>query len=96
MICSPLLKSIVDFGKQTQCNILDGPQQISGATCARLAAKFVFLSTHWLPRILPLPGSSFLQQTLSTGYPRLLRLFHEFFAKIAVHTDAIYSEAYQR
>ncbi len=26
----------------------------------------------------------FLQQTLSTGYPRLLRLFHEFFAKIAV------------
>ncbi len=31
----------------------------------------------------------FLQQTLSTGYPRLLRLFHEFFAKIAVHTDTL-------
>ncbi|KAG9316298.1 hypothetical protein JVU11DRAFT_2329 [Chiua virens] len=32
-------------------------------------------------------GSSFLQQTLTSGYPKLLRLFHEFFASIAVHTD---------
>ncbi|CAE7222027.1 unnamed protein product [Rhizoctonia solani] len=36
-------------------------------------------------------GSTFLQQTLSTGYPRFLRLFHELFAKIAVHTDTIYT-----
>ncbi|KAF5389498.1 hypothetical protein D9757_004352 [Collybiopsis confluens] len=35
-------------------------------------------------------GSSFIQQTLSTGYPRLLRLFHEFFGKIAVQTDTVY------
>ncbi|KAJ3847965.1 Golgi transport complex subunit 5-domain-containing protein [Lentinula lateritia] len=40
-------------------------------------------------------GSSFIQQTLGTGYPKLLRLFHEFFAKIAVHTDTIYSPANQ-
>ncbi|KAL4267054.1 Conserved oligomeric Golgi complex subunit 5 [Pleurotus pulmonarius] len=40
-------------------------------------------------------NSSFLQQTLSTGYPRLLRLFHEFFAKIAVHTDTIYTHKFQ-
>ncbi|KZT26804.1 hypothetical protein NEOLEDRAFT_1177385 [Neolentinus lepideus HHB14362 ss-1] len=40
-------------------------------------------------------GSSFIQQTLSTGYPRLLRLFQEFFAKIAVHTDTVYSQASQ-
>ncbi|TFK54291.1 hypothetical protein OE88DRAFT_1654898 [Heliocybe sulcata] len=40
-------------------------------------------------------GSSFLQQTLSTGYPRLLRLFQEFFAKIAVHTDTVYSSTAQ-
>ncbi|KAJ7497111.1 Golgi transport complex subunit 5-domain-containing protein [Mycena latifolia] len=40
-------------------------------------------------------GSTFLQQTLSTGYPRLLRLFHQFFAKIAVHTDTIYIQTYQ-
>ncbi|KAH7875165.1 Golgi transport complex subunit 5-domain-containing protein [Lentinula edodes] len=40
-------------------------------------------------------GSSFIQQTLSTGYPKLLRLFHEFFAKIAVHTDTIYSPTNQ-
>ncbi|KAH9485273.1 Conserved oligomeric Golgi complex subunit 5 [Psilocybe cubensis] len=40
-------------------------------------------------------GSSFLQQTLSTGLPRLLRLFHEFFAKVAVHTDTIYSDTFQ-
>lgn len=41
-------------------------------------------------------GSSFMQQTLSTGYPRLLRLFHEFFAKIAVHTDTVYVHSHQR
>ncbi|KAJ7039234.1 Golgi transport complex subunit 5-domain-containing protein [Mycena alexandri] len=40
-------------------------------------------------------GSTFLQQTLSTGYPRLLRLFHRFFSKIAVHTDTIYIQTYQ-
>ncbi|KAF9484491.1 hypothetical protein BDN70DRAFT_825599 [Pholiota conissans] len=40
-------------------------------------------------------GSSFIQQTLSSGYPRLLRLFHDFFAKIALHTDTVYSESYQ-
>ncbi|KAJ3759655.1 Golgi transport complex subunit 5-domain-containing protein [Lentinula raphanica] len=40
-------------------------------------------------------GSTFIQQTLSTGYPKLLRLFHEFFAKIAVHTDTIYSSTHQ-
>ncbi|KAJ7078893.1 Golgi transport complex subunit 5-domain-containing protein [Mycena belliarum] len=40
-------------------------------------------------------GSTFLQQTLSTGYPRLLRLFHQFFAKIAVHTDTVYIQSYQ-
>ncbi|KAF9264225.1 hypothetical protein L218DRAFT_1028995 [Marasmius fiardii PR-910] len=40
-------------------------------------------------------GSAFLQQTLSTGYPRLLRLFHEFFAKVAVYTDTVYIHTYQ-
>ncbi|KAI0633283.1 Golgi transport complex subunit 5-domain-containing protein [Trametes polyzona] len=40
-------------------------------------------------------GSSFLQQTLSTGYPRLLRLFHSFFTKIAVHTDTVYTQSQQ-
>ncbi|RPD78344.1 hypothetical protein L226DRAFT_502792 [Lentinus tigrinus ALCF2SS1-7] len=40
-------------------------------------------------------GSTFLQQTLSTGYPRLLRLFHSFFTKIAVHTDTVYSQTQQ-
>ncbi|KAF8891707.1 Golgi transport complex subunit 5-domain-containing protein [Infundibulicybe gibba] len=40
-------------------------------------------------------GSAFLQQTLSAGYPRLLRLFHEFFAKIAVHTDTVYIHTHQ-
>ncbi|KAF7966680.1 hypothetical protein HWV62_37514 [Athelia sp. TMB] len=40
-------------------------------------------------------NSTFIQTTLSTGYPRLLRLFHEFFAKIAVHTDTVYTAAHQ-
>ena len=41
-------------------------------------------------------GSTFLQQTLSNGYPKLLRLFQEFFAKIALHTDTVYSQSHQR
>ncbi|KAG6333689.1 hypothetical protein ID866_5396 [Astraeus odoratus] len=40
-------------------------------------------------------SSTFLQQTLASGYPKLLRLFHEFFASIAVHTDTVYTQTYQ-
>ncbi|KAI0071918.1 hypothetical protein K474DRAFT_1651800 [Panus rudis PR-1116 ss-1] len=40
-------------------------------------------------------ASSFLQQTLSSGYPRLLRLFHSFFAKISVQTDTVYTLTHQ-
>ena len=50
----------------------------------------------WLGVEQSLTGSTFLQQTFSTGYPRLLRLFHEFFAKIAVHTDTVYTQGQQR
>nr|ODN79109.1 hypothetical protein L203_06087 [Cryptococcus depauperatus CBS 7841] len=39
--------------------------------------------------------SGWLQQALSTGYPRLLRLFHDFFSKIAVHTDTVYTREHQ-
>jgi hypothetical protein len=40
--------------------------------------------------------STFLQQTLSSGYPKLLRLFHDFFSKIAAHTDTVYTQERQR
>ncbi|UZJ52190.1 hypothetical protein CBS101457_001510 [Exobasidium rhododendri] len=41
-------------------------------------------------------ASSFLSQTLSTSYPRFLRLFHEFFDKIAIYTEAVsYSTSLQ-
>ena len=40
-------------------------------------------------------GSAFIQTTLSSGYPRLLRLFQEFFSTIAAHTDTIYSQTQQ-
>ncbi|KAL5528268.1 hypothetical protein ACEPAF_7404 [Sanghuangporus sanghuang] len=40
-------------------------------------------------------NSTFMQQTLSSGYPRLLRLFHELFAKIAVETDTTYTQEKQ-
>ncbi|GAA5842073.1 hypothetical protein JCM11251_002004 [Rhodosporidiobolus azoricus] len=36
-------------------------------------------------------NSTFIQTILATGYPRLLRLFQEFFSKIAVHTDTVYT-----
>ncbi len=41
-------------------------------------------------------ASPFLQSTLGAGYPRLLRLVHEFFAKIAVHTETVYTQDHQR
>lgn len=40
-------------------------------------------------------NSPFIQQTLSQGYPRLLRLFHQFFATISVHTDTLYTHTTQ-
>lgn len=46
--------------------------------------------------VLSLSASTFLQNSLSNGYPRLLRLFHEFFAKIAVHADTMYTSMVQR
>jgi hypothetical protein len=40
--------------------------------------------------------STFLSQTLSTSYPRFLRLFHEFFEKVAIYTDTVsYSASLQ-
>ncbi|KAI0823334.1 Golgi transport complex subunit 5-domain-containing protein [Trametes gibbosa] len=63
---------------------------------ARDAAKSSARSVAVFMRVLiHRVGSSFLQQTLSTGYPRLLRLFHSFFTKIAVHTDTVYTQAQQ-
>ncbi|KAF8659226.1 hypothetical protein AX16_001886 [Volvariella volvacea WC 439] len=40
-------------------------------------------------------GSGFLQSTLGSGYPKLLRLFQDFFAKIAMHTDTLYTNIAQ-
>lgn len=40
-------------------------------------------------------SSPFLLQSLETGYPRLLRLFQEFFAKISVYTGTVYTYATQ-
>ncbi|CAG7854281.1 Conserved oligomeric Golgi complex subunit 5 Short=COG complex subunit 5; AltName: Full=Component of oligomeric Golgi complex 5 [Serendipita indica DSM 11827] len=40
-------------------------------------------------------GSSFLTQTLTSQYPKLLRLFQDFFSRISVHTDTTYTQSYQ-
>lgn len=40
-------------------------------------------------------GSSVIQQILSQGYPRVLRIFQGFFGKIAVHTNTQYTNDYQ-
>lgn len=40
-------------------------------------------------------ASSFIQQTLTVSYPRLLRLFHDFFSRISVHTSTLYNAASQ-
>lgn len=53
------------------------------------------LSTAEMDNLTTSTASSFLQQTLTSGYPKLLRLFHEFFASIAVHTDTVYTPSYQ-
>jgi hypothetical protein len=49
----------------------------------------------WVSLVDSLTSAPWLQQALSTGYPRLLRLFHDFFAKIAVHTDTVYTLDHQ-
>lgn len=40
-------------------------------------------------------NSSFLVQTLEQGYPRLLRIFQEFYAKVSVFTSTSYSHTQQ-
>ncbi|KAF6760044.1 Golgi transport complex subunit 5-domain-containing protein [Ephemerocybe angulata] len=48
------------------------------------------------------PGAMFwmslgvaLDKRLLRGYPKLLRLFHQFFSRIAVHTDTVYTDTHQ-
>lgn len=41
-------------------------------------------------------GSTFLQQTFVGGYPKLLRLFHEFFAKLEKRCDLKLDGDFQR
>ncbi|KIL68918.1 hypothetical protein M378DRAFT_70503 [Amanita muscaria Koide BX008] len=40
-------------------------------------------------------GSTFMQQALGTGYPKLLRLVQAFFAQITPHTDTVYTQSHQ-
>ncbi|KAH9822164.1 hypothetical protein DFH28DRAFT_882310 [Melampsora americana] len=40
-------------------------------------------------------GSNFINQTLTSSYPRLLRLFHDFFSRISLHTHTNYNQTIQ-
>ena len=51
---------------------------------------------RWTLRdLINFPASTFLSQTLTSQYPRLLRLFQDFFSRISLHTDTIYTQSYQ-
>ncbi|EIW72791.1 hypothetical protein TREMEDRAFT_25851, partial [Tremella mesenterica DSM 1558] len=76
----------VDFLEEVMTTLDDKPSFMFWTTLAKAfeaQTKEVAKSSVWL------------QQALSNGYPRLLRLFHDFFAKIAVHTDTIYTREHQ-
>ncbi|KIY65678.1 hypothetical protein CYLTODRAFT_492125 [Cylindrobasidium torrendii FP15055 ss-10] len=62
------------------------PSAIFWTSLARAFEKYAWESAK---------ASTFLQQTLSVGYPRFLRLFHEFFASISAHTDTTYIHTFQ-
>jgi conserved oligomeric Golgi complex subunit 5 len=62
---------------------------------ARDATKGTYRSVGRLQYLTIASASMFLQQTLTSGYPKLLRLFHDFFGKIAVHTDTVYTQNQQ-
>ncbi|EGG02923.1 uncharacterized protein MELLADRAFT_117446 [Melampsora larici-populina 98AG31] len=40
-------------------------------------------------------GSNFINQTLTSSYPKLLRLLHDFFSRISLHTHTTYSSSTQ-
>ncbi|CAH7682807.1 Golgi transport complex subunit 5-domain-containing protein [Phakopsora pachyrhizi] len=40
-------------------------------------------------------ASNFINQTLTTSYPHLLRLFHDFFSRISLHTHTTYNQLIQ-
>ncbi|RXK42491.1 hypothetical protein M231_00045 [Tremella mesenterica] len=76
----------VDFLEEVMTTLDDKPSFMFWTTLAKAfeaQTKEVAKSSVWL------------QQALSNGYPRLLRLFHDFFAKIAVHTDTVYTREHQ-
>lgn len=64
--------------------------------CCREGAKCTFsLFNFQHPHLTKPSASTFLSQTLTSHYPRLLRLFHDFFSRIALHTDTVYTQDQQ-
>jgi hypothetical protein len=100
------LEKVLRLKKDGPATFLDEVMKVSSVT--RLGIKltsaqtlddkpsFSFWTTLASRAALTVSASSWMQQALSTGYPRLLRLFHDFFAKIAVHTDTVYTRDHQR
>lgn len=62
-----------------------------GAKCTRLQDS---AESNYLTSVIA-TASTFLSQTLTSQYPRLLRLFQDFFSRISLHTDTVYTQLYQ-
>jgi hypothetical protein len=58
----------------------DRPSAIFWATLSKAVDT---QSRHWTK------SSSFLSQTFATSYPRLVRLFHDFFDKVAIYAETV-------
>ncbi|KAG5220623.1 Golgi transport complex domain-containing protein [Salix suchowensis] len=80
------LEKVLKIKKDTVTHVVfldETMKPVSREACTRYVQELVSQYTNTDSTVDWMSGSSFLQQTLSIGYPRLLRLFHEFFAKIA-------------
>lgn len=79
-----------ETGRETELHFLDDVGNRLRVTVQRRGPRYALRLVSQLTS-----ANGWLQQALSTGYPRLLRLFHDFFAKIAVHTDTVYTRETQ-
>jgi hypothetical protein len=84
-------------GREAVVHILDDTCDLLRYTSSLGGERQVALESVLVVPLMPFrSANNFISQSFSTGYPKLLRLFHDFFAKIAIHTDTVYSQEYQR
>lgn len=89
-----MIDRVISFGRHCRQRWKHRPRKLLAVSSSTTRSPIHRIVSYIYMTVIS--ASSFIQTNLSTNYPRLLRLFHDFFSKIAVHTDTVYTPHQQR